>query len=127
MWLDWEESAGSECFVHTARSDFVPVVFAQDQTEADRYRGLLEAVGIPAVVERAGGEAELCLAAGGIVLLRVPEHLHDTASEIVASAQRRPWGGIEDDFDGDEIEDDEFDVDDDEFDDLDDDDLDGPD
>ncbi|HUU82932.1 MAG TPA: hypothetical protein VM243_05445 [Phycisphaerae bacterium] len=125
MWLDCEESADQRLFVEGSRSEFVPVVFAENLAEAERYRDLLESVGIPVLVERPGADAHLRLLVSGAVPVRVPEHLHDVASEVVGAAQGDLRGDFDDDFDEDEDEDDDDDLDDDDdFDEDDDDDLD---
>jgi hypothetical protein len=115
MWLDRDESADGELFAESPRTEFVPVMFARDRADAEWYRGLLETAGIPALVECCGGETELRLAVGGSVPLRVPEHLHDGASEMVAAAEKELLADfdddLEDDEDDDEVDDDEDDLD----------------
>ncbi len=115
MWLDREESADGELFAESRRTEFVPVMFARDLADAEWYRGLLETAGIPTLVESCGCETELRLAVGGSVPLRVPEHLHDAASEMVAAAEEQLRANfdddLEDDQDDDEADDDEDDLD----------------
>lgn len=118
MWLDCEESAEGELRLERSRSEFVPVVFAQDLADAEHYRGLLEAVSIPALIESPGDDGQLGLSVNSAVLVRVPEHLHDAASEIVAAAQEELQGGFDDE---DDEEDDDLDEDEDDLDDSDDD------
>ena len=125
MWLDCEESADGDLRLERSRSEFVPVVFAQDLADAEHYRGLLEAVSIPALIESPGDDGQLGLSVNGAVLVRVPEHMHDAASEIVAAAQEELQGSFGDDVDDeDDEEDDDLDEDEDDLDDSDDDDLD---
>lgn len=108
MWLDCEESADGEFLLEGSCSAFVPVVFAEDLSDAERYRGLLETVSIPAVIELPGDDAPPRLSIGGAVPVRVPEDLHDAASEVVAAAQREVEelrGDFDDDFDDEDDDD----------------------
>jgi len=105
MWFQGQESGDLKLLLETHHSEFVPVVFVQSRTEADRYRSLLEAVNIPAIVEESGDGGLLALQVGGAIPLLVPEHLLDDASDIVAAIQASPDAEYDDDFDDDEDED----------------------
>ncbi len=104
--------------------DFVPVVFADSQTEAGRLRTLLEEHDIPTLIDTPSAEvADSPSLAGGIPLL-VHAGMFDEATEILALDDRD--GSLdEDEDDADDLDDDyEDDDEDDDFDDYDDEDED---
>ena len=109
MWFQGQESGDLKLPLETHHSEFVPVVFVQSWTEADRYRSLLEAVNIPAIVEEPGDSGSPALQVGGAIPLLVPEHLLDDASDVVAAVQASPDAEYDDDFDDDDDEDDDDD------------------
>ncbi|MBI4717912.1 MAG: DUF2007 domain-containing protein [Planctomycetes bacterium] len=82
----------------------MPVLFARNEEEADRYRALLEGEGIPVVVADRGKRAGFRFA--GTPLL-VPEEFHERASEIIATRDALDA----DDWDEEEEDDDLFDDD----------------
>lgn len=107
--------------------DFVPVVFADNQTEAERLRALLEAHDIPTLIDAPDPEvADSPSLAGGIPLL-VHAGMFDEATEILALDDKDTSPDKNDadkddadEDDADDLDDDYEDDDEDDFDDYDD-------
>lgn len=107
----------SESLKHLAEDQYVEVMFARTQEEAQRCRELLEGHAIPARVERPDPAAQV----SGVSVLVPSDHLDDASEILALEAQEEDEefdDGVFDDADDDEYEDD----DDDDFDDDDDDD-----
>jgi len=114
-----EETVPSDLLWESPHREFVPVVFARDRSEAELYRSILEWVAIPTLIEDVRDASRLSWAVRGAVPVLVPEHLHDTASDLIAKLEGDPEAEFDDDYYDD---DDDLDDDDDDDDDLDDDD-----
>ncbi len=100
--------------------ELVPVVFARSEAEAEHYRALLDAAGVPATVGDTSDTPAVTWSINGAIPVLVADGLHDSASEVIAAAQRPARADFDEDYDDDD-EDDDFDDDEDEdFDDDDD-------